>query len=80
MLKNNFSKYINDNFQKFNLNRPYYFFNNVTNIKSVNTNFFSINKISYKNVDDVVYNIIYIIMESINNQSIDSEKSSLSCF
>ena len=33
----------------------------------------SINKISYKNTGAIVYSIKYIMMESINNQNIDSE-------
>ena len=53
-------------FKKINLNRPYYFFSNMTNIMSID-------KISYKNTDAVVYNINYIMMESVNNQSVDSE-------
>ena len=43
------------------------------NIKNFDPNLLSINKISYKNTDAVVYNIKYIMMESINNQNIDSE-------
>ena len=42
------------------------------NIKNFNPNLLSIEKI-FKNTDAVVYNIKYIIMESINNQNIDSE-------
>ena len=38
-----------------------------------NPNFLSVDKISYKNTDAVVYNIKYIMRESINNQSIDGE-------
>ena len=45
----------------------------MTNLKSFNPNFPSINKISYKNTDAVVYNIKHIIMKSINNQRIVSE-------
>ena len=33
----------------------------------------SIDKISYKNADAIVYSIKYLMMESINNQNIDSE-------
>ena len=43
------------------------------NIKTFNPNLLSINTISYKNTDVVVYSIKYIMMESINNQNIDSE-------
>ena len=56
-----------------NLNRPYYFFSDAINIKIVDPNLLSINKISYKNPDAVVYNIKYIVMESNNNQNIDTE-------
>ena len=45
----------------------------MTNIKNFNPNLLSINKISYKNTDAVVYSIKYIMMESINNQNIDRE-------
>ena len=34
---------------------------------------YSINKISYKNTDAVVYSIKCVMMESINNQNIDSK-------
>ena len=44
-------------FKKINLNRPYYFFSNMTNIRNFNPNLLSIGKISYKNADAVVYNI-----------------------
>ena len=57
-------------FKKINLNRPYYFFSDV---KNVDPNFLSINKISHKNTEFAVYNIKYIMMESINKQNIDSE-------
>ena len=43
------------------------------NIKNFDPNLPSINKISYKNTDAVVYSIRYIMMESIKNQNIDSE-------
>ena len=36
-------------------------------------NLLSINKIFMRNTDDVVYSIKYIMLESINNQNIDSE-------
>ena len=37
----------------------------MTNIKSFKPNLLSVNKISYKNTDAVVYNIKYIIMKSM---------------
>ena len=58
---------------KINLNRPCYFFSSMTNIRNLDPNLASINKISYKNTDAAVYNIKYIMMESINNQNIDSK-------
>ena len=60
-------------FKKINLNRPYYFFSNMINVKNVDPHLLSINKISYNITDAVVYNIKYIMMESINNQNIVSE-------
>ena len=60
-------------FKKINLNRPYHFFSNMTNIKNFDPNLLSIKKISYKNTDAIVCNIKYIMMESINNQNIDTE-------
>ena len=59
--------------KKINLNRPCYFFSNMTNVKNFNPNLLTIVKISYKNTDAVVYNIKYIMMESSNNKNIDSE-------
>ena len=50
-------KYINENFKKINLNCPYYFFSDMINIRNFNSNLLSINKISYKNTDAVVYSI-----------------------
>ena len=61
------------NFKKINLNRLYYLFSHMTNIKNFNPNLLSINKITYNSTDSVVYNIIYIMMESIKNQNIDRE-------
>ena len=64
---------INDNFQKIDLNRPYYFFSDMINIRNFNPNLLSIDKISYKNTGAVVYSIKYVMMKSINNQNIDNE-------
>ena len=51
------------------------FFSDKINIKNLNPDMLSINKVSYINTDAVVCNIKYkyIAMESINNQNIDSE-------
>ena len=57
-------------FKKINQNCPYYFF---SDIRSVDPSLLSLNKISYKNTDTVVYSIKYIMMESIANQNIDSK-------
>ena len=43
------------------------------NIKIFNPNLLNIKKISNKYTDAVVYNIKYIMMESINKQNIGSE-------
>ena len=48
---------LKQHFIKINLNHPYYFFSNMTNIKSFNPNLVIINKIPYKNTDTVVYNV-----------------------
>ena len=45
------------------------------NIKNVDPNLLSINNILYKNIDAVVYNIKYIMMQGINNQNVDTENS-----
>ena len=44
-------------FKKINLNCPYYFFSDMINIRNFNSNLLSINKISYKNTDAVIYSI-----------------------
>ena len=55
-------------FEKTNLNHFYYFFNN---IKNIDTNLLSIDKKCMKNTDAVMYEIKYIMIQSINNQNID---------
>ena len=45
------------------------------NIKNFDPSFLSINKISFKSTDDVIYDIEYIIMESLDNENIDSANS-----
>ena len=49
------------NFNSINIkSRPYYFFNNVTNIKDFGPNSLSINQITFeKNIDCVIYEIDY---------------------
>ena len=56
-------------FEKINLNCSYYFFND---IKNIDPNLLNINK-TYTENTVVVYEIIYIMMQSINNQDIDRE-------
>ena len=41
-------------------NRLYYFFNDMINIKSFDPNLLSIDNISFKSTDVVIYNIEYI--------------------
>ena len=41
-------------------NRQYYFFNDMINIKSFDPNLLSIDNISFKSTDVVIYNIEYI--------------------
>ena len=61
-------------FRQINIeNCPYYIFNSMVNIKSFDPNLFSIDKISFKSTDTVIYNIKYITMKSIDNENIDSE-------
>ena len=59
-------------FDKIKLNHSYYFFDN---IKTFDTNLLSIDKKCMKNTDAVIYEIKYIMMESINNQNVDREIS-----
>ena len=62
--------------KKFNMeNRPYYILNYIINIKSFDPNLLSINKISSKTTDTVIYSIKYITMKSLDNENIDSENS-----
>ena len=61
---------INVKFQKINLYRPYYFF---SDIKNIDPNLLSINKIYTNNNDVAFYSIKYIMMESIYTQNTDGE-------
>ena len=61
-------------FKQINIeNRPYYFFNDIINIKNFNPNMLSIDKISFKSIDSVIYNIKYITMKNLNHVNIDNE-------
>ena len=44
-------------------NRSYYFFNEIINIKNFDPNLLNIDKISFKSIDVVIYNIEYITMK-----------------
>ena len=57
-------------FEKINLNHSNYFFND---IKDIDPNLLSINKVLHKNTGIIIHEIKYIIMQSINNQNIDGE-------
>ena len=54
--------------KKINLNHTYYFFDD---IKNIDLNLLNINKTYAKNANAVIYEIKYIMMQSINNQNID---------
>ena len=53
-------------------NRPYYFFNDVINIKNFDPNLLSIDKISFNSTDAAIYYIKYIIIKSLDHENIDS--------
>ena len=50
-------------FEKANVNHTYYFFND---IKNIDLNLLNINKTYAKNTNAVIYEIKYIIVQSIN--------------
>ena len=54
-------------------NRPYYFFNDMINIKNFDSNFSNIDKISFKSTDAVIYKFRYFTMKSFDHVNIDSE-------
>ena len=61
-------------FKQINIeNRSYYFFNDMINIKTFDPSLLSIDKISFKSVDAVIYNIKYITLKSLNHVNIDSK-------
>ena len=45
---------------------PYYFFDDMFNIKNFDPNLLRIDKISFKSTDTIIYNITYIAMRSID--------------
>ena len=56
-------------------NRPYYIFNDTINIKHFDPKLFSMDKMSFKNIDVVIYNIKYITIKSLNHIDIVSANS-----
>ena len=56
-------------------NRPHYFFNDMINIKNFDPNLLSMDKISFKSTDAVIYHIEYITMKSLDNKNLDSANS-----
>ena len=54
-------------------NCPYYIFNNITNIKHFDPNWLIVDKISFKGIDTVIYNIKYITIKSLDRENIESE-------
>ena len=60
-------------FKQINIkNHPHYFFNDMINIKSFDPNLLSIDKISFKSTNAIIYHIQYITMKSIDHLNIDS--------
>ena len=45
---------------------PYYFFDDMFNVKNFDPNLLRIDKISFKSTDTIIYNIRYIAMRSID--------------
>ena len=54
-------------------NCPYYFFNDMINIKNFYSNLLNIDKISFKSTDADICNIRYITMKYLVHADIDSE-------
>ena len=51
------------------VNRPHYVFNEMINIKNFYPSLLSMDKISSKSIDDVIYDIEYITMKSLDNEN-----------
>ena len=49
-------------------NSPYYFFNDMINIKKFDSNLLDIRKLSSKSTNDVIYNIKHYHMESLDSE------------
>ena len=56
-------------------NRPYYFFNDMIDIKHFGPNLLSIDRISFKSIDIVTYYIKYISMKSLDHVNTDLKNS-----
>ena len=50
-------------------NRQNYFFSSMTNIKNFDPNLFSVDQISFKSADSVIYDIEYIPMKNLDNEN-----------
>ena len=56
-------------------NCPYYFFNDMVNIKNFDPSLLKINKLSCKRAITNIYHTEYMTMESLDHVNIDSENS-----
>ena len=60
--------------KKFSIkNRPYFFFNDIINIKNVDPSILEINKLSCKKANINIYHIVYIIKKRLDHVNIDTE-------
>ena len=60
--------------KKFSIkNRPYFFFNDIINIKNVDPSILEINKLSCKKTNINIYHIVYIIKKRLDHVNIDTE-------
>ena len=51
-------------------NSPYYFFNDIINIKNFDSNLLDIRKLSSETTDEIIYNIKNYNMESLNTEDL----------
>ena len=54
-------------------NRPYYFFNDMINIKNFDPSVLQLNKLSYVSTNINIFHIEYMTMKSLNLKNIDSK-------
>ena len=60
--------------KKFSIkNRPYFFFNDIINIKNVDPSILEIKKLSCKKTNINIYHIVYIIKKRLDHVNIDTE-------